>query len=365
MERLASMIADTPQDLTGEWFTAVLQAGGTLGPDTVVRSAHSELIGDGSVGMVVRSELTYDGAADGAGPASLVVKLASEEPTSRQVGIAMGFYESEIRFYTEIAPLSDVSVPRLHWGDVESDTGRVTLVIDDLSGVAEPGDPVAKCTPEQAELAFAELVKLQVPLWNDPALRALPWLADAARTQQMFDAVAPAIEPFKTAYGDRLDPQHIALVERLGPKASTWLTRALVDPLVVIHGDFRIDNMMFGTKPGAPPVTIIDWQTCRLGPPLLDATIFICSCMAPEDRRAHDRDLLRRYHEGLVAGGVRDFSFDDCLESYRRSSLFPFLLAIAMSLSIARTDHIQELAAQILRSSAELVQDLGAESFLD
>jgi hypothetical protein len=359
-----AVIVDTIDELTPDWFTSALREGGTLPPGAFVTSAHSELIGTGQVGLVVRSELEYGGEANGA-PRSVVVKLPSAEQGNRQIGIAMGLYESEVRFYKEIAPLAGITVPRMHWADVEADTGRITLVIDDLTGSCEVGDMIAKATPEQAELAFAELVKLQAPLWNDSRLRSLGWLADTARAQVLFDAVAPAVEPFKQAYGERLEPEHVALVERLGPKASSWPAKALVAPLVVIHGDYRLDNMLFGTAPDARPISILDWQACRLGPPLLDHTIFLGSCMSTEDRRAHELDLLRGYHEGLLANGVSDFSFEDCLESYRVSSLYPFLLTMSMSLFLAHTDRDREVWTQLLRGCAELVQDYGAADFLD
>jgi hypothetical protein len=361
-QQTATPIVDTPEDLTAEWFTSALREGGTLAATASVTSARSELIGTGQVGMVVRSELSYDADAGEVadGPGSLVVKLPSKEAGARQIGVAMGLYESETRFYKEIAPLAGICVPRLHWGDVEPDTGRITLVIDDLTCSAEVGDMIATSTPEQAELAFAELVKLQAPLWNDPRLRALPWLADRARAQVMFDAVAPAIEPFKEAYGHRLDASHVALVERLGPKAATWPAKALVDPLVVIHGDYRLDNMMFGSD----GVTILDWQACRLGPPLLDHSIFLGSCMSTEDRRAHELDLLRGYHEGLLAAGVRGFTWDDCLRSYAISSLYPFLLTVSMSMFLAHTDRDREVWTQLLRGCAELVEDHGAADLL-
>jgi hypothetical protein len=227
------------------------------------------------------------------------------------------------------------------------------------------GDMIATATPEQAELAFAELVKLQAPLWNDPQLRSLTWLADPSRAQLLFDSVAPAVEAFKAAYGDRLEPEHVALVERLAPKASSWPARALVDPLVVVHGDFRLDNMLFGTAPGSAPISILDWQACRLGPPLLDHSIFLSSCMRAEDRRAHERDLLRGYHQGLLDAGVRDFTFEDCLESYRISSLYPLLLTVCMSMFLAHTDRDREVWTQLLRGSAEMVQDLGAAELLE
>lgn len=359
-----AVIVDTIEELTPEWFTGVLHEGGSLPSERSVREARNALLGTGQVGMVVRSELEYDGES-GDAPGSVVVKLPAADSGKRQVGAAMGLYESEVRFYREIAPLVSTAIPRLHWGDVEADSGRITLVIDDLTTCAEVGDMIAMATLEQAELAFAELVKLQAPLWNDPRLRSLSWLADSSRAQRLFDAVAPAIEPFKAAYGDRLEPEHVALVERLAPKASAWPAKALVAPLVVIHGDYRLDNMLFGSVESAPPVSILDWQACRLGPPLLDHSIFLSSCMRAEDRRAHERDLLRGYHEGLVASGVTGFSFDDCLESYRISSLYPLLLTVSMSMFLAQTERDREVWTQLLRGTAELVHDLDAAELLD
>jgi hypothetical protein len=359
-----AVIVDTIEELTPGWFTGTLRDGGTLSSAATVTAVRSELIGTGQVGMVVRCELDYDGDASEA-PPSVVVKLPSAEAGNRQVGIAMGLYESEVRFYREIAPQAGITVPRLHWGDVEPTSGRITLVIDDLTTCAEVGDMIATATPEQAQLAFAELVKLQASLWNDPRLRSMPWLADPSRAQMLFDSVAPAVESFKVAYGDRLEREHVALVERLAPRASSWPARALVDPLVVVHGDFRLDNMLFGTAPGSAPISILDWQACRLGPPLLDHSIFLGSCMSTADRRAHERDLLRGYHEGLVRAGVRHFTFEDCLESYRISSLYPFLLTVSMSMFLAHTDRDRDVWTQLLRGSAELVHDLGAAEVLE
>ena len=54
MEQVATPIADTPEDLTAEWFTSALREGGTIGGDVTVAGARSELIGTGQVGLVVR-----------------------------------------------------------------------------------------------------------------------------------------------------------------------------------------------------------------------------------------------------------------------------------------------------------------------
>lgn len=357
-------IADTLDDLTPEWFTGALREGKTLRSGASVTSVTSRLIGTGQLGSVALAELAYD-AEDAGAPSSLIVKLPSRDEGSRRLGVVMGVYEAEVRFYQEIAPLVDVTSPRMHWSALEPQTGRFTLLLDDLSPSAEVGDMVAGCGPERAALALAELVKLQAPMWDAPSLRERAWLADVSRLQMLFAAVEPAIGPFAERYRDRLDRGHFALVERLGPKAATFPAKGWTPPFVVVHGDYRLDNMMFGTTAEAPPLSIIDWQGTRLGPPLLDAAIFMGSCLSRDDRRDRERDLLRGYHEGLVARGVTGFSFEACWESYRRCSLYPFLLAIAVSVTLERTERGDAMWARMVRGSAEMVQDVGSADFLD
>ena len=91
---------------------------------------------------------------------------------------------------------------------------------------------------------------------------------------------------------------------------------------------------------------MLDWQAVRLGPPLIDDGIYLSSCLSPEDRRAHEDDLLRGYHDGLVAAGVRDFTFEDCLESYRSSSLYTFLLTVGVSVTLEQTERDDEMFAR-------------------
>lgn len=356
-------IADTIADLTPEWFTEVLRQAGTIAAHRRVTAVRTEPIGTGQVGLVVRAVIEYDHPGHGA-PPSLVVKLPSADPGSRQMGVAMGLYEAEVRFYQEIAGRLGPSVPRMHWGEVDPPTGRFTLVLDDLTRTSQVGDMVAGCSLEQAALAMAALPALQAPVWDDPSLPGRPWL-DPVRTDMMFAAVAPTLEPFLERFAGQLEPEHVALVRRLAPNAGDYRTRAWTSPYVVAHSDYRLDNMLFATTAGAPPISIVDWQGARLGPPLLDAAVLLGACMSTEKRRTHERELLRDYHDRLVSAGIGGFSFDDCLASYRRCSLWPFLLGIPVSVSLVQTERGDAMWARLVRGCAELVIDTGAAELLE
>jgi hypothetical protein len=356
-------IADTLDDLTPDWFTSALREGGTLGPEASVTRADCHYIGTGQLGSVALAQLTYDGASGA--PATLVVKQPSTDAGSRGLGAQMGVYRSEVRFYEEVAPLVAVAAPGLHWSALEEDTGRFTLILDDLSDTAVVGDMMAGATPDQVRLALEAVVELQAPLWDDPRATERPWLADLGGTRMLFGAVPTAVEPFRERFGDRVGPERLALVERLAPRAPEVVDKVFKPPFVVAHGDYRLDNMMFGTAPGAPGISVLDWQACRLGPPGLDAAIFLSSCLDADTRRASERDALQVYADGLAAAGVTGFGFDDVWESYREASLYPFLLCVFTSITLEQTERGDAMWTQLLSGAADLVADLDAGAVLD
>ncbi|EFG78591.1 phosphotransferase enzyme family [Mycobacterium parascrofulaceum ATCC BAA-614] len=354
-------IVDTTDELTPQWFTQVLRTSGALGAQDAVGWVDARVIGTGQAGFVARAHLGYAGGA--AGPASLIVKLPSADASSRQMGAAMGIYESEVRFYQQVAPRLSAAIPAIYWGDVEPASGRFTLVLEDLQATSDVGDMVGGGTLTQAELAIGALPGLQAPIWNDPGLAELPW-AGLARTELLFAAVEPLIEAFVARFHNRVDPTHLELAKRLSPAAAGSAQRLWGPPFVIAHGDYRLDNMMFARLGGAPPVSVIDWQGARLGPPLLDVAIYLGSCLGVDERRAHQDRLLHLYHDRLRAAGVDDFSFAQCQDSYRVSSLYPFLLTIAVSMTLQQTERGDQMWAQMFTNSASIVADTGADALL-
>lgn len=366
---MSARLADSLDDLTPEWFTEALRAGGILRPEEAVAEAKAALFGTGQFGLVARAELTYEGGHEAAsGPASVIVKLPSTDPGSRGLGIAIGAYEGEVRFYQELAPRSSARLPKAYWTDFEPGTGRMTLVLADLTDDHQVGDMIAGSSPAQNRAALSSLAQLQADLWDAPDLRDLAWLSAPARTQMLFDGVAAAVEPFLARFGPRLTPDAIALIEKLAPLGATYPARAWQGPLVVTHGDFRLDNVMFAPAGTADAddlaATIIDWQSLRLGPPGIDVAIWLATSMDAADRRAQHDDLLRGWHEALLAGGVTGFSYADATASVAAGSLWSFLLGVPMSLALQQSERGDAMFAALVARSADLVADLGAESVL-
>jgi hypothetical protein len=344
-------IVDTVDEIGPEWMTAALRQSGTLGPDQTVTAVTTEPIGTGQVGLVVQASLEHD-AADL--PSSVVVKVPSPDAGSRQVGSAMGLYEAEVRFYEEIAPRLGPAIPRAYWG---------ALVLEDLTEGWQVGDMVTGCTDQQARLAVGVLPSFQAPVWADPDLPGRPWLS-MSRTDMLFGAVEPSLPLFLERFADRLDGAHVDLVRKLAPHAASYRERAWKPPYVVVHSDYRLDNMLFSRGPGAEQISVVDWQGARLGPPLLDAAVFLGACTSTEQRRALEDELLHSYHDGLRGEGVKDFSLDDCRDSYRIGSLWAFLLGVAISVSLVQTERGDAMWARLMAGCSDMVLDTGAASVL-
>ena len=101
-----------------------------------------------------RVALTYaDGAA---GPESVVLKVAATDPASRQTGLALGLYEREVRFYTDIAPGVGGPVAPCYSSGFDGETGVFHLLLGDAAP-AVVGDEIRGATVEQALLAMTEL----------------------------------------------------------------------------------------------------------------------------------------------------------------------------------------------------------------
>ncbi len=87
--------------------------------------------------------------------------------------------------------------------------------------------------------------------------------------------------------------------------------------LTFVHTDFRADNFLIGGSAGDGVVTLLDWQLSLRGAGVWDIANFLAASITTENRRTWESDLLDRYHSGLVAGGVTDYSRDRCWRDYR------------------------------------------------
>ena len=334
-----------PTEVTSDWLeTAIDRAG------IDVRSVAP--IGTGQMSQSHR--VTFAGL-DGA-EATVVVKLASTDPTSRATGVGMGAYEREISFYRHLAGRIGGPLPSCHLAEYDPVEGWFTLVLEDIVG-ARQGDQVAGCSVEEARLALRALARVHAPVLGDLALGTADWLNKPnPLNQALLTGLLPS---FLERYGERVAPEHAEVCERFVSSIDGW-TQDRRPPLGLVHGDYRLDNLLFGDD----ACTVVDWQTVGWGPPMLDASYLIGGGLKVGDRRAYERDLVTIYHDELLAHGVKDLGWEQCWEEYRRQSFCGILMTVAASMVVVRTDRGDDMFMTWLARNAQQILDLDALSLL-
>jgi len=313
---------DIPTDLdelTPEWVTRVLRENGSL-RNAAVNRVESEVLGPGRgfTGRVARLRLGYDSAENGA-PRSLIAKLPADDAGVRTQLNALGLYARESGFYTEIAAVPGLPVPRPFCVRFDPNTGTGLLLLEDLDQ-ARPGNHVGGCSDEDAYLAVSRLASFQSAWWEHPALGGMTWLAplDPDGFQVTLQTLVPTV---LEKFGDVMPERLQILAGRLADNGAWYMRRRANPPRTIVHGDFRLDNLLFGTSGPEATLTIIDWQVPFLGLGIADVAYFAASCLGKEQRRAIEGQMIGIYHSTLLANGVDGYTLDRCLEDYRFATL--------------------------------------------
>jgi hypothetical protein len=343
----SEQIIERPGDLTAAWLTAAIGAG-------PVADFAVERIGTGQMSECYRIRLNYaDAGSDG--PESVVLKVAATDPVSRQTGSALGLYEREVRFYGDIAPRLAGPIAPCYQAAIDTSTGVFDLLLGD-AGPAVVGDEITGATIEQARLGVVELGRLQGPLLGDTALAEASWLNRETPLNQAM--IASLYAGFLDRYGDQIAPEHRVVCERLVAAFDGYVEAEANRIQGLVHGDYRLDNMLFGTAGADRALTVVDWQTVSRGPALTDLSYFLGCALRTQDRRDHYDALLRAYHEAL--GPEAPIGLADVAEGVRRQSFFGVMMAIVSSMLVERTERGDRMFMTMLQRNCDHALDTEA-----
>jgi hypothetical protein len=319
---VTGQVAQSLRALDADWFTTVLRDGGHA-EATVTDVTPEPMSFTGAVADMCRFRLTYDDG--GAGPASIVGKIRGAEEIRIAMDAAMGLYEREGRFYSDLADRVPARSPRCyHVGD-----GTATpLLLEDL-GTLRTGDQMRGLTVADAERIVDVLADLHAKFWNAPEIEA-KWLASPAEgafAGMIVQLVTSGVDALQRRYADRAPDGALDAVAELAPRWGEVLAACAEGPQTLVHNDCRLDNIFFADD-GTP--VFVDWQIPARTRGTQDVGNLLAGSMDAEDLKANWEPLLRRYHDRLVAQGVEDYGWEECREHYRQTILYPLGAGIAL-----------------------------------
>jgi Phosphotransferase enzyme family len=329
-----------PDDITHDWWGAVL--------GRVPERWRWEPIGTGQVGDSVRFTLDF---GDATGPQTLAGKFAAADPTSRGTAAMLGLYTKEVRFYRDLAPQLPVRTPAVLFAETADDGASFCLLFEDL-GPARGGNQIAGCTLADARAAIGQAAALHAPSWHNRAMLDADWLqpdpAAAAKVKALYHQ-AQAI--FRERYAGVLEPEYMALCEALAEITAT--TDRVQERTSLVHGDFRLDNLLFDIKGGAEPIAVLDWQTLTIGNGLTDIGYFLGCGIGDSLRRAHESELLDHYCAEMTARGV-PMTRDSIWRDYVVGALHGVSTAVFSAAFVVRTQRGDANFLSMVRGAAAL-----------
>jgi hypothetical protein len=246
---------------------------------------------------------------------------------TRMVAGFGGHARVEGGFYLHIRPLLPIEAPTCYYSTYDRQTFSAIHLLEDLVATKQATfcGHETKVTRAMAEDQIDLLAAMHGRFYADATLsERFRWLADYPRwftigvqkmqtehyTRKALDAAA------------RLMPAK--LMQRrheVWPATMKALAIHQREPSTLLHSDVHIGNWY---QTGAGRMGLCDWQCPSRGHWSRDVAYALSSGLAPEDRRAWERELLARYLDRLAAHGAPRLDLDQAFTWYRQQLLHAF-----------------------------------------
>jgi hypothetical protein len=191
-------------------------------------------------------------------------------------------------------------------------------------------------------------------------LAGAEWLnRDAPISQALLEQL---YNGFAERYADRIDARHRTVCDRLVAGFDLYRDLNEGGSEGLVHGDYRLDNLLFGMDGADRPLTVVDWQTVTWGPAMTDLAYFLGCALPVSMRRAHADELMAAYHKAL--GPQSSVTIDDVGAGVRRQSFAGVMMAIVSSMLVQRTDRGDDMFMVMLERHCEHVLDTDALALL-
>ncbi len=164
----------------------------------------------------------------------------------------------------------------------------------------------------------------------------------------------PATETFVEGLHDLLGDDDVDTLHHCVEVAAAWAL-ARSERFALVHGDYRLDNLMFGDD---GHVWAVDWQTLSLALPARDLAYVVGTSLSVEDRRAGERDLVAAYHRALVGHGVSAYDEAACWDDYRFAMVQGPLVAVFGYAYGTRTERGDRMFAAMAQRACAAIRDL-------
>lgn len=345
----------TAEQITPSWLQAVFQHAGVEAPRVSMVSTRP--IGHGNMAQAIHAGITYNAnAADTVN--SVVCKITSTIPLAVESAGLNNVYKRECAVYEFLGDNPPLAIPRAYWRKVGNDGRSINLVLQDLTGFTRPGDQITGCSVAEANAAAAELARLHTHCWNDPRLDGADWLMDrAGSADQAAEGFALAAAHWQERFAGRLAQGKLAAISDFVPRMRDAIVASSGGP-TLIHGEPRVDNILFKDTAQGPRAWLIDWQFSTRGSPMFDLAYFLSGSLSPEDRRACEAALIER-HVAAIATVDPAYTLERARAEFAAALPVALQFTVGAALVMPGTDHNDSLLLTLAERNLAALEDWG------
>jgi Phosphotransferase enzyme family len=269
---------------------------------------------------------------------------------------------AEGRFYREIRPELNIETPRCYHSAWDRNSGRSVHLFEDV--IASKGARFCKWNTSislpQAEQIIDTLATIHGQFYESPRFSSdLKW-------------VVPYVNFFRA--GERVGlrechEQAMIKAEAIIPpdisrsRSEIWpLTMKALDlhrkgPYTLLHSDVHLGNWYISDE---GHLGLCDWQCLGKGHWARDVAYALSTTIPIEDRRAWERNLLRRYLEQMRERCGLSTSFDEAWDLYRQQIVLALMMWTPTLVHTRTTPDMQpeEMSLEMIKRMTAAMSDL-------
>ncbi len=307
------------------WLTQQLRTVGMLDNDHYIQSLESKTIGE-EVGFLSETKVMNLNYNDDQPHLlhQLLLKETTKNPQFKEVGESLNAFEREILFYQNLAPSFPIRLPHVYFTQLNSH--HKLLAMEYLSSL-EGGDQVKGLTHRQVQNIIENIGKLHAHFWQDESLESLSWLLkDSARMSQTFNDNFDNCIVLATPI---IGIKGVKLFQQIQTNFDWMIETVKHRPYTLVHNDLRADNILLNPDNEKEPM-ILDWQLAGRSMGAFDIARLVGGSEINVQRKGHQLELVRLWHQVLINNGVSNYSIDDAWFDFKLASLYFVILSIRL-----------------------------------
>lgn len=342
--------------ITPSWMQKVLHAANV--DAARVSMTNIEPIGHGNLSETVRVPIIYNAnAADQIN--SVICKLSSTHPMATQIDAIFGVYGREAETYKTLSNSPDVNAPRAYFVGLNTAGDSLNLVLEDLSGKTRAGDQISGCNEKDALATIDSLAGLHAKYWGKDELKNAPWLfarKDKGKLQE--ESFHTSTTLFRQRFDGKIAPEYLEKMDRFKGHVERW-TKDNVFSRTLIHGEPRVDNILFEDADEGVKAWMIDWQFTDFGSPMFDTAYFLAGSMNAQDRKKHEEQFIAR-QQTAIAKVDPAYTLEIARHEYAASLPFALFTTVGAVGAVPEGEHGDNLLIALLTRNIDALDHWNA-----